>query len=90
MQRLKTEQNTVRLTVMELESVHSDSSSLENLTTSEVSRLDLETAVIMRKLKKQVTELVGALEKLSRNSESRHQQSSEFINDLKRANSALK
>jgi len=34
----------------------------------------------------QVSELVGALEKLSRNSEIRHQQSAEFINDLKRAN----
>ncbi|XP_052786961.1 colorectal mutant cancer protein-like isoform X2 [Mya arenaria] len=42
-----------------------------------------------KKLKAQVAELVGALEKLSRNSEVRHQQSAEFINDLKRANSAL-
>jgi hypothetical protein len=39
-----------------------------------------------KKLKNQVSELVGALEKLSRNSEIRHQQSAEFVNDLKRAN----
>lgn len=39
-----------------------------------------------KKLKHQVSELVGALEKLSRNSEIRHQQSAEFVNDLKRAN----
>ncbi|XP_060602738.1 colorectal mutant cancer protein-like isoform X1 [Ruditapes philippinarum] len=42
-----------------------------------------------KKLKNQVSELVGALEKLSRNSEIRHQQSAEFVNDLKRANSTL-
>lgn len=42
-----------------------------------------------KKLKHQVSELVLALEKLSRNSEIRHQQSAEFVNDLKRANSAL-
>ncbi|KAL4216354.1 hypothetical protein ACF0H5_024081 [Mactra antiquata] len=42
-----------------------------------------------KKLKAQVSELVSALEKLSRNSEIRHQQSAEFVNDLKRANSAL-
>ncbi|XP_052267563.1 colorectal mutant cancer protein-like isoform X2 [Dreissena polymorpha] len=42
-----------------------------------------------KKLKTQVSELVGALEKLSHNSEVRHQQSAEFVNDLKRANSAL-
>ncbi|XP_048749887.2 colorectal mutant cancer protein-like isoform X2 [Ostrea edulis] len=42
-----------------------------------------------RKLKSRVQELVVALEKLSRNSEIRHQQSAEFVNDLKKANSAL-
>ncbi|KAK3093091.1 hypothetical protein FSP39_010966 [Pinctada imbricata] len=42
-----------------------------------------------KKLKARVQELVIALEKLSRNSEIRHQQSAEFVNDLKRANSAL-
>ena len=33
-----------------------------------------------------MAELVSALEKLSRNSELRHQQSAEFVNDLKKAN----
>ncbi|KAJ8311750.1 hypothetical protein KUTeg_011105 [Tegillarca granosa] len=42
-----------------------------------------------KKLKSRVQELVVTLEKLSRNSEIRHQQSADFINDLKRANSAL-
>ncbi|KAL5019871.1 hypothetical protein ScPMuIL_002763 [Solemya velum] len=42
-----------------------------------------------KKLKGRVQELVSALEKLSRNSETRHQQSADFVNDLKRANSAL-
>nr|XP_034320672.1 colorectal mutant cancer protein-like isoform X1 [Crassostrea gigas] len=42
-----------------------------------------------RKLKSRVQELVVALEKLSRNSEIRHQQSAEFVSDLKKANSAL-
>jgi len=39
-----------------------------------------------KKLKARVQELVLTLEKLSRNSEIRHQQSAEFVNDLKRAN----
>lgn len=39
-----------------------------------------------RKLKSRVQELVVALEKLSRNSEIRHQQSAEFVSDLKKAN----
>ncbi|XP_071098692.1 colorectal mutant cancer protein-like isoform X1 [Haliotis cracherodii] len=42
-----------------------------------------------KKLKSRVQELVSTLEKISRNSEIRHQQSAEFVNDLKRANSAL-
>jgi uncharacterized protein YukE len=42
-----------------------------------------------KKLKSRIQELVLALENLSRNSEIRHQQSTEFVNDLKRANSAL-
>ncbi|KAK2194115.1 hypothetical protein NP493_2g08028 [Ridgeia piscesae] len=42
-----------------------------------------------KKLKERIQELVITLEKLSKNSEIRHQQSAEFINDLKRANSAL-
>ena len=39
--------------------------------------------------KSRVNELMSTLEKISRNSESRHKQSAEFVNDLKRANSAL-
>ncbi|XP_059166215.1 colorectal mutant cancer protein-like [Physella acuta] len=42
-----------------------------------------------RTLKSKVSELMSTLEKISRNSESRHKQSAEFVNDLKRANSAL-
>ncbi|CAC5416920.1 Colorectal mutant cancer protein [Mytilus coruscus] len=42
-----------------------------------------------KKMKSRIHELVLALENLSRNSEIRHQQSTEFVNDLKRANSAL-
>lgn len=42
-----------------------------------------------RKLKGRISELVLTLEKLQRSSELRHQQSAEFVADLKRANSAL-
>ncbi|XP_032829709.1 colorectal mutant cancer protein-like [Petromyzon marinus] len=42
-----------------------------------------------KKLKVRVQELVAALEKLTRSSEIRNQQSAEFVNDLKRANSNL-
>lgn len=42
-----------------------------------------------KKLKSRIQELVAALEKVNRNSDLRHQQSAEFVNDLKRANSAL-
>ena len=40
-------------------------------------------------LKARVDELVTTLEKLTRNSEARHQQSADFVDDLKRANAAL-
>lgn len=39
-----------------------------------------------KKLKTRVQELVSALERLTKSSEIRHQQSAEFVNDLKRAN----
>ncbi len=39
-----------------------------------------------KKLKGRVQELVAALERLTKSSEVRHQQSAEFVNDLKRAN----
>ncbi|XP_028980896.1 colorectal mutant cancer protein isoform X2 [Esox lucius] len=42
-----------------------------------------------KKLKGRVQELVTALERLTKSSEVRHQQSAEFVNDLKRANSNL-
>ncbi|XP_057223478.1 colorectal mutant cancer protein isoform X5 [Malurus melanocephalus] len=42
-----------------------------------------------KKLKARVQELVSALERLTKSSEVRHQQSAEFVNDLKRANSNL-
>ena len=43
-----------------------------------------------KKLKARVQELMLTLEKLSKNSEIRHQQSAEFVNDLKRANRRVK
>ncbi|XP_067105923.1 colorectal mutant cancer protein isoform X2 [Osmerus mordax] len=42
-----------------------------------------------KKVKGRVQELVAALERLTKSSEVRHQQSAEFVNDLKRANSNL-
>lgn len=39
-----------------------------------------------KRLKTRVQELVATVEKLSKNSEIRHQQSAQFVNDLKRAN----
>ncbi|XP_064471194.1 colorectal mutant cancer protein-like [Ornithodoros turicata] len=42
-----------------------------------------------KKLKGRMEELLATLEKVTKNSELRAQQSSEFVNDLKRANSAL-
>ncbi|KAK4316300.1 hypothetical protein Pmani_012521 [Petrolisthes manimaculis] len=42
-----------------------------------------------RQLKTRVQDLVTTLEKVTKNSEARHMQSQEFINDLKKANGAL-
>ncbi|XP_042224698.1 colorectal mutant cancer protein-like isoform X2 [Homarus americanus] len=42
-----------------------------------------------RQLKGRVQDLVTTLEKVTKNSEARHMQSQEFINDLKKANGAL-
>ncbi|XP_076330984.1 colorectal mutant cancer protein-like [Tachypleus tridentatus] len=42
-----------------------------------------------KKLKNRIQELVSTMEKVTKNSELRVQQSVEFVNDLKRANSAL-
>ncbi|XP_053264605.1 colorectal mutant cancer protein isoform X1 [Podarcis raffonei] len=56
------------------------------------SELTTELANALRrekKLKGRVQELVSALERLTKSSEIRHQQSAEFVNDLKRANSNL-
>uniref|UniRef100_A0ACB8EQX0 Uncharacterized protein n=1 Tax=Sphaerodactylus townsendi TaxID=933632 RepID=A0ACB8EQX0_9SAUR len=44
---------------------------------------------VEKKLKTRVQELVSALERLTKSGEIRHQQSAEFVNDLKRANSNL-
>ncbi|XP_049785034.1 colorectal mutant cancer protein isoform X1 [Schistocerca cancellata] len=41
------------------------------------------------RLKERLQELVSTLEKVSKNSEMRHQQSADLVNDLKKANSAL-
>ncbi|XP_024419060.2 colorectal mutant cancer protein isoform X3 [Desmodus rotundus] len=61
-------------------------------TTYSDSELAAEFASAIRrekKLKARVQELVSALERLTKSSEVRHQQSAEFVNDLKRANSNL-
>ena len=51
--------------------------------------IPIDLAEMMRrekKLKSRIQELVSTLEKLQKNSEMRHQQSAEFVADLKRAN----
>ncbi len=53
---------------------------------TEIARDLSESLKREKKLKSRVQELVVTLEKLSRNAEIRHQQSAEFVNDLKRAN----
>lgn len=66
--------------------------SLAELRTNSDSELATEFANSIRrekKLKARVQELVSALERLTKSSEIRHQQSAEFVNDLKRANSNL-
>ncbi|XP_070545739.1 colorectal mutant cancer protein-like isoform X1 [Ptychodera flava] len=139
-QQLKNDRAAVRLTTLELESVHIDPLSHDIATRIDSQRLDLENAVLMKelnavkddsspgatkatpsmtlaelsnyelsdiesdpimprdsaeahkrekRLKLRVQELVATLEKLQKNSELRHQQSAEFVSDLKRANSAL-
>ena len=42
-----------------------------------------------KRLKSRVQELVATVEKLSKNSEIRHQQSAQFVNELKRANRSV-
>ncbi|XP_031433762.1 colorectal mutant cancer protein isoform X2 [Clupea harengus] len=66
--------------------------SLSDLRTLSDSDLAMELTSALRrekKLKGRVQELVAALERLTKSSEVRHQQSAEFVNDLKRANSNL-
>ncbi|XP_064798745.1 colorectal mutant cancer protein isoform X3 [Oncorhynchus masou masou] len=66
--------------------------SLSDLRTLNDSDLAAELTSALRrekKLKGRVQELVTALERLTKSSEVRHQQSAEFVNDLKRANSNL-
>nr|XP_056704081.1 colorectal mutant cancer protein isoform X1 [Euleptes europaea] len=74
-----TESTTASLTLAELKSF-----SESDLTTELANALRRE-----KKLKTRVQELVSALERLTKSSEIRHQQSAEFVNDLKRANSNL-
>ncbi|XP_018119829.1 colorectal mutant cancer protein isoform X1 [Xenopus laevis] len=66
--------------------------SLSELRTYNESELATELTSALRrekKLKSRAQELVSALERLTKSSEIRHQQSAEFVNDLKRANSNL-
>uniref|UniRef100_A0A8C8VU51 Mutated in colorectal cancers n=1 Tax=Peromyscus maniculatus bairdii TaxID=230844 RepID=A0A8C8VU51_PERMB len=68
------------------------SPALAEVRTNSDSELATEFASAIRrekKLKARVQELVSALERLTKSSEIRHQQSAEFVNDLKRANSNL-
>lgn len=59
-------------------------------TSDEDIPLDLyEAARREKKLKARINELVDALETLSKNSETRHQQTAEYVADLKKANGAL-
>ncbi|XP_013911434.1 PREDICTED: colorectal mutant cancer protein [Thamnophis sirtalis] len=70
----------------------SASLTLTELRSYNESELTTELANALRrekKLKGRVQELVSALERLTKSSEIRHQQSAEFVNDLKRANSNL-
>ncbi|XP_073696252.1 colorectal mutant cancer protein [Garra rufa] len=74
------------------ESGDSPAISLSDLRSLNDSDLAVELTGALRrekKLKGRVQELVAALERLTKSSEVRHQQSAEFVNDLKRANSNL-
>lgn len=48
-----------------------------------------EAAIREKKLRIRIKELMEALESLSKNSETRHTQTAEYVSDLKRANGAL-
>lgn len=68
------------------------SATLADIRTYNDSELAAELTNVLRrekKLKARAQELVSALERLTKSSETRHQQSAEFVNDLKRANSNL-
>ncbi|XP_056393428.1 colorectal mutant cancer protein isoform X2 [Hyla sarda] len=74
------------------DSIDGTSLSLSELRTYSDAELATElTGALKRekKLKSRAQELVSALERLTKSSEIRHQQSAEFVNDLKRANSNL-
>uniref|UniRef100_A0A3B4DDL0 EF-hand domain-containing protein n=1 Tax=Pygocentrus nattereri TaxID=42514 RepID=A0A3B4DDL0_PYGNA len=64
-------------------------SELRNLSDSDLAAELTNALRREKKLKSRVQELVAALERLTKSSEVRHQQSAEFVNDLKRANSNL-
>ncbi|KAG1675837.1 Colorectal mutant cancer protein [Nymphon striatum] len=56
---------------------------------AEVPRDMIEAHQREKKLKIRIQELVSTLEKVTKNSELRHLQSADFVNDLKRANTAI-
>ncbi|XP_053557524.1 colorectal mutant cancer protein isoform X2 [Bombina bombina] len=74
------------------DSIEGSALPLSELLTYNEGELSTELTSALRrekKLKSRAQELVSALERLTKSSEVRHQQSAEFVNDLKRANSNL-
>ena len=69
---------TPSVTLAELRAQAVDSSQLARDLSDALKREEL--------LRKRVAELVATLERLSRNADSRHKQSTEFVSDLKKAN----
>ncbi|KAK2150345.1 hypothetical protein LSH36_410g03030 [Paralvinella palmiformis] len=70
----------------------SPSVTVENMKSMDVGQILQELHQVLHRekaLKSRVKELINSLEYMSQNSEYRHQQSASFINDLKKANSAL-
>lgn len=76
--------------LQELEVVNGQRNSHTTANESGVQETEL-TAALRREthLKERIDELMDTLDKVSRNSEQRHLQSAELVNDLKRANSTL-
>ena len=70
--------HTPSITLAELRSQGLDSSQAARDLAQALKREEL--------LRKRVAELMATLDRLSKNAESRHKQSAEFVNDLKKAN----